>query len=155
MRELVRHEVTGRVAAAPLRTPAPAPARHVENRTATLVTTAGSACPELPAMDDGGSGEVTEAVAFVVDTSGRVDRSAIRVVESPGLPPSDRSFYPRIYVVGARVARERGRVARAAYATLVATRVSSHVAGLEFRPALRDGRPVSSSVLVACHRSAG
>jgi hypothetical protein len=155
MRELVRHEVTSRVAAAPVTTHEPVPVSRGENRTATLVTTAGSACPELPAMGDGGSGEVTVAVAFVVDTSGRVDESAIRVVESPGLPPSDRGFYPRIYVVGARVARERERVARAAYATLVATTVSSHVAGLEFRPALRDGRPVSSAVLVACHRAAG
>jgi hypothetical protein len=33
--------------------------------------------------------------------------------------------------------------------------VTSHIAALQFRPALVGGRPVRSTVLVACHQSAG
>jgi hypothetical protein len=94
------------------------------------------------------------AVAFVVDTSGKVDPSRIHVVESPGREPAGRGFYPRIYVVGTKAGPTRG-VDPAGYDSLVTHTVTSHIAALRFRPALVGGRPVSSTVLVACHQSPG
>jgi hypothetical protein len=122
---------------------------------ASLVTAAGSACPELPAAPNWGRREVSVAVAFVVDTSGRVDPSRIHIVESPGREPAGRGFYPRIYVVGTRAGPTRGVVGPAGYDSLVTHTVTSHIAALRFRPALVGGRPVSSTVLVACHQSPG
>jgi hypothetical protein len=122
---------------------------------ATLVTPAGSACPELPAAPGWNGREVSVAVAFVVDTSGKVDPSRIHIVESPSRQPAGRGFYPRIYVVGTKAGPTRGGVDPAAYDSLVTHAVTSHIAALQFRPALVGGRPVSSTVLVACHQSAG
>jgi hypothetical protein len=122
---------------------------------ATLVTPAGSACPELPAAPAWDGREVTVAVAFVVDTSGKVDPSRIHIVESPGRQPTGRGFYPRIYVVGIKAGGTWGDVDPARYDSLVTTAVTRHIAALQFRPALVGGRPVSSTVLVACHQSPG
>jgi hypothetical protein len=123
-------------------------------QTATLVTAAGSACPKLPAAPGSGGREVTVAAAFVVDTSGKVDPSRIQIVESPGRQPAGRGFYPRIYVVGTK-AGPSGGVDPAGYDSLVTHAVISHIATLQFRPALVGGRPVPSTVLVACHQSPG
>jgi hypothetical protein len=123
---------------------------------AALVTPAGSACPELPAAAPEWDGrEVSVAVAFVVDTSGKVDPSRIHIVESPGRQPAGRGFYPRIYVVGTKAGPGRAGVDPARYDSLVTHAVTSHIAALQFRPALVGGRPVRSTVLVACHQSPG
>ena len=150
------------VAAIPL-TPAPAEtgpepgpsAPRGPYQAAALVTSAGSACPELPAAPGLGGREVSVAVAFVVDTSGKVDPSRIHVVESPGRRPGGRGFYPRIYVVGTKAGPTGGRVDPALYDSLVTHAVTTHIAALRFRPALVGGRPVRSTVLVACHQSPG
>ena len=120
---------------------------------AALVTPAGSACPELPAAPAWVGREVAVAVAFVVDTGGKVDPSRIHIVESPGRLPAGRGFYPRIYVVGSKAGPTRGGVDPARYDSLVTNAVTSHIAALQFRPALVGGRPVRSTVLVACHQS--
>ncbi len=122
---------------------------------ATLVTPAGSACPELPAAPEWDGREVSVAVAFEVDTSGKVDPSRIHIVESPSRRPAGRGFYPRIYVVGTKAGPTRGGVDPAGYDSLVTHAVTSHIAALQFRAALVGGRPVRSTVLVACHQSAG
>jgi hypothetical protein len=124
-------------------------------RAATLVTSAGSACPKLPVPPEWGGREVSVAVAFVVDTSGKVDASRLQIVESPGRQSAGRGFYPRIYVVGTRAAANPGRVDPARYDSLVTHAVTKHVEALQFRPALVGGKPVRSTVLVACHRSPG
>jgi hypothetical protein len=142
----------GQTVARPAAEPPPRAVRGVD-RPAALVAAAGSACPELPVPGDRARREVAVTVAFVVDTNGKVDPSELRVIESPGRPPSGRRFYPRIYVVGARVARHPSRVDPAGYDSMVTRAVTSHVAGLTFRPALSDGRPVRSTVLVACQRA--
>ena len=66
-----------------------------------------------------------------------------------------RGFYPRIYVVGTRSGRAPGHLDPAGYDSVLTQAVTSHIAGLLFHPALVGGRPVSSTVLVACHRSPG
>lgn len=144
--------VVGQVAAAASAEPSLVPGRGVD-RAAALMAPVGSACPALPRPAAGGGGEVVVAVALEVDPSGRVDRSRVQVIESPGRQSGGRGFYPRIYVVGAREGREAGRVDPARYDSVVTHAVTSHVAGLEFRPAMEAGRPVSSTVLVACHGS--
>jgi hypothetical protein len=132
----------------------PALARLGLDRAAALASPTGSACPELPLPTAGGGGELAVAVALVVDASGKVDPSALRVVESPGRPPTDRRFYPRIYVVGARAGRGALRVDRAAYDSAVTLAVTRHMTRLTFHPALKQGRPVRSTVLIACHQTA-
>jgi hypothetical protein len=122
---------------------------------ATLVTPAGSACPELPVPPEWNGREVSVAVAFVVDTSGRVDPSRIQTVESPGRQSAERQFYPRIYVVGTKAGPVRGGANPASSDSVVTQAVTSHIAALRFRPALVGGRPVRSTVLVACHHSPG
>ena len=129
------------------------PAPRGAYQAAALVTAAGSACPDLPVPREWGGREISVAVAFVVDTAGKVDPSRLRVVESPGRQPAGRGFYPRIYVVGTKAGASPGRVDPARYDSVVTQAVTSHIAGLRFHPALVGGRPVRSTVLVACHRS--
>ena len=124
-----------------------------EYQAAMLMAPAGSACPELPAPPEWGGREISVAVAFVVDTTGRVDPSRLQIVESPGRHPAGREFYPRIYVVGTKAGASTGRVSPARYDSMVTEVVTRHVSALRFRPALVGGRPVRSMVLVACHRS--
>lgn len=120
---------------------------------ATLVTPAGSACPELPVPPEWNGREVSVAVAFVVDTTGKVDPSRLQIVESPGRRPAGRGFYPRIYVVGTKAGTGTSRVSPASYDSVATEAVTRHVSALRFRPALVGGKPVRSTVLVACHRS--
>jgi len=150
------------VAAIPV--PAPPPESAPESDTpaprgvyqaAALVTHAGSACPELPVPSEWGGRPVSVAVAFVVDTSGKVDPSKLRVIQSPGREPTARRFYPRIYVVGTRAGPAADHLDPAGYDSVLTQAVTSHIAGLRFRPALVGGRPVRSTVLVACHQSRG
>jgi hypothetical protein len=122
---------------------------------ATLVTPAGSACPELPVPPEWDGREVSVAVAFVVDTTGKVDPSRLHIVESPGRHPDGRGFYPRIYVVGTRAGPSSSRMDPARSDSVLTDAVTRHVSALRFRPALVGGRPVPSTVLVACHRSPG
>jgi hypothetical protein len=129
------------------------PAPRGAHQAATLVTAAGTACPDLPVPREWGGREISVAVAFVVDTAGKVDPSRLRIVESPGRLAAGRGFYPRIYVVGTKAGASPDRVDPARYDSVVTHAVTSHVAGLRFHPALVGGRPVRSTVLVACHRS--
>ena len=150
------------VAAIPVPPPPPesapesdSPAPRGVYQAAALLTPAGSACPELPVPSEWGGRPVSVAVAFVVDTSGKVDPSQLRVIQSPGREQTGRRFYPRIYVVGTRAGPAADHLDPADYDSVLTQAVTSHIAGLRFRPALVGGRPVSSTVLVACHRSPG
>jgi hypothetical protein len=129
------------------------PARGGLERVAELVGVAGSACPELrpPAMWS--KRQLAVAVTFVVDTTGAVDPATLRVIESPDRPQTDHQFHSRIYVVGTTVRTDAGGVDPAAYDSVVTADVASHVTGLVFRPALREGRAVRSTVLVSCQTS--
>ena len=129
----------------------PPPLARGVDRAAALVSPAGSACPELPRPDRGDGRPFVVAVAFVVDTSGRVERSGVRLVESPRHRERGRGYYPRIYVIGTK-ARAARRVQPAGYDSAVSEMMASHVGALRFQPALLNGRPVRSTVLVACHQ---
>ncbi len=132
--------------------PAPAPVTRGLDRGATLVTGAGSACPALPSSRASGR-SFAVSVALVVDSTGRVDPAALRVIESPAQAPSRRSYFPRIYVVGARLKQPSARIDPRVYDAVVTGTVTSHIVGLTFHPAMKNGRPVSSTVLIACHHS--
>jgi hypothetical protein len=93
------------------------------------------------------------AVAFVVDTNGRVDPQTLRVIESPNRPQSENRVHSHIYIVGATVRDDLERLNPAAYDSLVTHEVASHVADLLFRPALSEGRAIRSTVLVSCQTS--
>jgi hypothetical protein len=129
------------------------PATHGLDRVAELVGEAGSACPELRPPAAWAKRQFAVAVAFVVDTNGAVDRATLQVIESPGQPRTDHRFRTHIYVVGASVRVDPGRTPSAAYDSVLAGEVASHVAGLEFRPALREGHAIRSTVLVSCQTS--
>jgi hypothetical protein len=125
------------------------------DRAASLVAPTGDACPQLPRPPDGARGQHAVAVALVVEADGRVDPAELRVVESPSHPASERRFYPRIYVVGARVGRAAARIDAASYDSVVTRTVTRHMTGLAFHPAVKEGRPVRSTVLIACHQGGG
>jgi hypothetical protein len=93
------------------------------------------------------------AVAFVVDTNGRVDPRTLRVIASPNRPQTENRVHSRIYIVGATAREDRDRLNPAAYDSLVTHEVASHVADLRFRPALREGGAIRSTVLVSCQTS--
>jgi hypothetical protein len=131
------------------------PVTRGADRAAALVAPTGSACPPLPLPPAGARSQLSVAVALVVEADGRVNPAALRVVESPSHPTSERRFYPRIYVVGARVGRAAQPIDPAAYDSAVTRTVTRHMTGLAFRPALRGGRPVRSTVLIACHQGEG
>jgi hypothetical protein len=148
----------GRGLAGKLGLPAPrlgeaAPLRRGLDRVAELVSGAGSACPELWRPATWANREVAVAVAFVVDTNGRVDRQTLRVIESPNRPQTENRVHSHIYIVGATVRDDRNRLNPAAYDSLVTHEVASHVADLLFRPALSEGRAIRSTVLVSCQSS--
>ena len=137
------------------RTPAAGiePARRGLERVAELLGVAGSACPELRRPAAGRQRQIAVAVAFVVDTTGAVDPATLRVVESPERPQTEHQFHSRIYVVGATVRPDPGGIDPTVYDSVVTAEVAGHVAGLVFRPALRDGQAIRSTVLVACQTS--
>jgi hypothetical protein len=126
------------------------PAKHGLDRLPELVGAASSACPDLPPPAASSTGHSAVAVAFVVDTNGKVDRATLQVVESPGRPRTDRQFHARVYVVGATGPVDHGRPPPVANDSVLTEDVASHVAGLMFRPALRADRVIRSTVLVSC-----
>jgi hypothetical protein len=128
------------------------PERGVD-RVAELMVGAGSACPELRPPVALAHRGLAVTVAFVVDTRGMVDRTTLRVIESPGRPQTEHRFQSHIYVVGAKVRPDRGHIDPAAYDSVVSNEVASHVADLVFRPALKGGRKVRSTVLISCQTS--
>jgi hypothetical protein len=134
-------------------TPRVRPARLGQNRVAELVGGASSACPELRTPATWSKRQFAVAVAFVVDTNGAVDQATLRVIESPDRPQTEHRFHSHIYVVGASVRVDPDRINPAAYDSLLTEEVASHVAGLVFRPALREGRAIRSTVLVSCQTS--
>jgi hypothetical protein len=129
------------------------PPRRGLDRVAELVTGAGSACPELRLPAALAHRDLAVALAFVVDTSGLVDRATLRVVESPSQPPTEQRFHSHIYVVGATVRPDRSGIDPTGYDSVVTHEVASHVADLVFRPALKEGRKVRSTVLISCQTS--
>lgn len=126
------------------------PPRHGLDRLPELVGGAGSACPELGASATSTTGQSVVAVAFVVDTNGRVDPATLQVLESPGQPRTDHRFLTRVYVVGANSRVQRGRSPPAADDVVLTREVASHVADLVFRPALLSDRVIRSTVMVSC-----
>lgn len=129
------------------------PPQHGLDRVAELMAGAGSACPELRPPVALAHRGLAVTVAFVVDTHGVVDRSTLRVIESPGRPQTEHQFQSHIYVVGARVRPDRGQIDPTAYDSVVSHEVANHVADLAFRPALKEGRTVRSTVLISCQAS--
>jgi hypothetical protein len=129
------------------------PARRGLDRVAELVGRTGSACPELRTPAAWTKRQFAVALAFVVDTNGAVDPATLRVVESPGRPQTEHRVHSHIYVVGATVRVDTRRINPAAYDSVLTEEVASHVAGLVFRPALRQGRAIRSNVLVSCQTS--
>jgi hypothetical protein len=123
------------------------------DRVAELLAGAGSACPELRPPVGLAHRGLAVTVAFVVDTHGVVDRNTLRVIESPSRPQTEHQFQSHIYVVGAKVRPDQGRIDPAAYDSVVSREVASHVADLMFRPALKEGRTVRSTVLISCQTS--
>jgi hypothetical protein len=132
-------------------TAAAEPAKHGLDRLPELVGGTGSACPEPRPSPAGAKRQSAVAVAFVVDTNGTVDPATLEVIESPGQPRTDHRFHARVYVVGASLRVDPGRTPPTATNDSVLTEeVASHVAGLVFRPALREDRVIRSTVLVSC-----
>jgi hypothetical protein len=123
------------------------------DRVAELMAGAGSACPEFRPPVALAHRGLAVTVAFVVDTLGVVDRTTLRVIESPGRPQTEHRFQSHIYVVGAKVRPDRGHIDPAAYDSVVSHEVAGHVADLVFRPALKEGRTVRSTVLISCQTS--
>jgi hypothetical protein len=126
------------------------PSRHGLDRLPELVGGTGSACPELRASATTPTGRSAVAVAFVVDTNGRVDPATLQVLESPGQPRTDHRFLTRVYVVGASLRVNRGRSPPTADDAVLTKEVASHVANLVFRPALLADRVIRSTVMVSC-----
>jgi hypothetical protein len=126
------------------------PSRHGLDRLPELVGGTGSACPELRASATKTTGQSAVAVAFEVDTNGRVDPATLQVLESPGQPRTDHRFLTRVYVVGASLRVTRGRSPPTADDAVLTREVASHVAGLVFRPALLADRVIRSTVMVSC-----
>jgi hypothetical protein len=129
------------------------PSRRGLDRVAELVNGAGSACPELPRPAAWATRQIAVAVAFVVDTNGRVDPRTLRVIESPSRRQTENRVHSHIYIVGATVRDDPDRLTRAAYDSLVTHEVATHVAELLFRPALSESRAIRSTVLVSCQTS--
>jgi hypothetical protein len=92
-------------------------------------------------------------VAFVVDTNGTVDQRTLRVTDAPGGPPGEKQFHSHIYVVGAGAPTAGDPVEPAPNDSVLTSEVTSHVAGLHFRPALSQGQAIRSTVLVSCQVS--
>lgn len=122
------------------------------SQVAELLTKAGDACPELrlPRPDAGRTG-LEVAVSFVVDSLGAVDASTLQVVQAPGRSVLEMRFIPHIYALGATARVDRRLPeATADFGAIIARDVLRHVAGLQFRPGTRNGRPTRSSVMISC-----
>jgi hypothetical protein len=86
-----------------------------------------------------------------VGTNGTVDPATLRVVESPSQRLTEHRPYTHVYGVSATAPVDQDRVeSTVAYDSVLTHEVVSHVAGLAFRPGMRDGRVVRSAVLVSC-----
>jgi hypothetical protein len=127
------------------------PTRRGATRVVELVSGAGTACPELRRPPGQREREVVVAIAFVVDTSGAVDPATLQVIESPDRLRTEHRYYSHIYAVStsARIDGHLRDIA-AGYDSVLTEEVASHVRGLLFRPAMRKGRVIRSTVLVSC-----
>jgi hypothetical protein len=131
------------------------PARIVgpgADRGAELLSEVASACPALPKPAWTGR-EVAVSVGFVVDTNGTVDPGTLQVVRSPVRPRYHQPVYSHIYTVATAVRDAPDRLDLVAYDSLVTRQVADHVVELAFRPALREGQAIRSTVLVSCQAS--
>jgi hypothetical protein len=121
---------------------------------AELIGPVATACPALRRADSEQHRQVTVSIGFVVDVHGVVDPVTLHVVESPAKPQTEHRLYGHMYAVaiGARVDPALPQ-AEPVYDSVVTRDVRQHIAALRFRPALRDGLPIRSSVLVSCQSS--
>jgi hypothetical protein len=126
------------------------PGRHGLDRAPELVGGTGSACPEARRSAAGTKRQSAVAVAFVVDTNGRVDRGTLEVIESPGQSRTDHQFHSRVYVVGASLGVHPARTPPAATDSVLTEEVASHVADLVFRPGMKADHVIRSTVLISC-----
>ncbi len=118
---------------------------------ADLIGSVATACPILRRLY-AGPDEVIVSIGFDVDVEGVVDSATMHVVQSPAKPLDERQHYTHRYSVGTRDKVDRAlRALAPAYDSVVTADVRQHVAALQFRPALRNGRPIRSSVLISCH----
>jgi hypothetical protein len=132
---------------------APTPnANHGLASVAELRGRPSDACPELRRPRPGNDRDtLAVAVAFVVDTVGRIDPSTLRVVQAPGRPDALTGFVPHIYTISTSARVDRSLPTEVSeYGAILADDVLSHVSGLRFRPGSRNGRPAESMVLIAC-----
>ena len=147
------HDATGILDKLGFRPPTPeelGSSKRGDDRVAELVTGTSSACPELTPPSAWPRPTLAVSVAFVVDTNGVVDPGSMRVVESPGHPQSDRRYHAHVYVVAATMRPDAAPIDPVRYDSLVTHEMTSHAVDLTFRPALEDGQPVRSSVLISC-----
>jgi hypothetical protein len=119
-----------------------------------LVGPAATACPALRRTDSGHHRPVIVSIGFDVDARGAVDPASLHVVQSPAKPQTEHRVYAHMYAVaiGARVDRALAH-SDPVFDSVVTRDVRQHIATLQFRPALRDGLPIRSSVLVSCQAS--
>jgi hypothetical protein len=82
-----------------------------------------------------------------------VDHQTLRVIGSPNRPQTDNQFHSRIYIVGTTARGRRDHLDPVSYDSLVTGDVASHISHLAFRPALRGGQAIRSTVLVSCQSS--
>lgn len=123
-------------------------------RVAELIGPVATACPALRRAESEEHRHVIVSVGFDVDVHGVVDPATLHVVQSPAKPQTEHRLYGHMYAVAisARVDRALSRV-EPVYDSVVTRDVRQHIAALRFRPALRDGLPIRSSVLVSCQSS--
>jgi len=121
------------------------------SRVAELVGPAAAACPALRRAGSEQHQQVIVSIGFEVDANGAVDPGTLHVVQSPAKPQTEHRLYAHMYAVaiGTKVDREMP-AAEQLYDSVVTRDVRQHVAALRFRPALRGGLPIRSSVLVSC-----
>jgi hypothetical protein len=118
---------------------------------AELIGSPENACPVLRLPEHGHAARIVVSVGFDVDVSGLVDPATLHVVQSPTRQYGEREHYTHRYFVASSEKKDDAiRASQPTYDSVVTRDVRQHVAALRFRPALRDGRPIRSSVLISC-----
>jgi hypothetical protein len=129
---------------------------HGDSRVVELVGPPGAACPQLrqPPGWHSPRGILVVAVVFAVDSRGRVAPESIRVVEPATGPRLADGYFSHGYVVGQNTSVDHNlRKDDTGWGTEVTDEVVRHVSMLAFHPAMRNGQPERSTVLVSCQAS--